>query len=543
MRETVNRRQGRPHWSERQKEVLDLIADGCTNAEIGERLGITFATAKWHVSELITELGVDSREDVAAYWRSERGLRGRLRRVVGAVAGLGLWKVAAGAVVAAGVVGIVAAVVVLRPSPHAAAGIVSPTGTATVTSPTSTSSITTTPQPTTSGGLTTSRLPSSACSPLNGEDPRAPMPVDLSFIDGLHGWVLAGGNSVPGTNPNQQTCDWIGRTDDGGKTWVALPGPDIPLDDADSGAGRIVFTGASTGWLWGPALYVTQDGGTTWTAEHVSTGQPDGQIASFAATGAAAWAVEGTIQGVNGSDAAGCPCTLQRTTDLGAHWTALAAAPLNGASAVQVAALSADDAWVAVTIPTMVTPTTGMAASALATLKIFVTHDEGAHWTQVSAPPAIAILGGQLVVSSLTTLWWVQWGEPATDMSSKWIYRSDDGGAHWELIADEVLGDHPNQGQFHNLPGVGDGPVLTVVTPSLLFLWMDRAPPYVSRDGGATWTPAISEQATEADAMGFVGPTVFGDATHGAVAEFGLGLIFVTDDAGRTWTLVHLPRT
>lgn len=95
-------------WTERERQILDLIARGCTNAQIAERLGISFATAKWHVSELITKLGVRSREDVAAYWAHERS---PWRRVSRAIGGLGLplaLKVGLGAAGLAGVAGAVA---------------------------------------------------------------------------------------------------------------------------------------------------------------------------------------------------------------------------------------------------------------------------------------------------------------------------------------------------------------------------------------------------------------------------------------------------
>jgi len=86
----------RIEWSQREREVLDLIAAGRTNGEIAEALTISFSTAKWHVSELITKLGVASREEVADYWRYERSLRGRTSRFFGAIAGLGMLKVASG---------------------------------------------------------------------------------------------------------------------------------------------------------------------------------------------------------------------------------------------------------------------------------------------------------------------------------------------------------------------------------------------------------------------------------------------------------------
>lgn len=55
--------------SERQREVLELIARGRTNAEIGEALGISLDGAKWHVSEIIAKLGVADRDEAVAAWR------------------------------------------------------------------------------------------------------------------------------------------------------------------------------------------------------------------------------------------------------------------------------------------------------------------------------------------------------------------------------------------------------------------------------------------------------------------------------------------
>jgi DNA-binding NarL/FixJ family response regulator len=46
--------------------VLDLIADGLTNRQIGERLFITPKTAGLHVSHILAKLNVDSRLKAAA---------------------------------------------------------------------------------------------------------------------------------------------------------------------------------------------------------------------------------------------------------------------------------------------------------------------------------------------------------------------------------------------------------------------------------------------------------------------------------------------
>lgn len=88
----------------RQKEVLRLIVKGHTNGEIAEKLGVSLAGAKWHVSELLSRFGVNSREDLAELMERER--RGPVERTRGWMAGLvGLMsvKVGGGAAVAAGI--------------------------------------------------------------------------------------------------------------------------------------------------------------------------------------------------------------------------------------------------------------------------------------------------------------------------------------------------------------------------------------------------------------------------------------------------------
>ncbi|MEX0781363.1 MAG: helix-turn-helix transcriptional regulator [Dehalococcoidia bacterium] len=53
----------------RQREVLALIARGRTNGEIAGQLGITLDGVKWHVRGILSELGVESREEAAEVWR------------------------------------------------------------------------------------------------------------------------------------------------------------------------------------------------------------------------------------------------------------------------------------------------------------------------------------------------------------------------------------------------------------------------------------------------------------------------------------------
>jgi DNA-binding NarL/FixJ family response regulator len=46
--------------------VLDLVAEGLTNGQIGERLFISTKTASVHVSNILAKLGVARRTEAAA---------------------------------------------------------------------------------------------------------------------------------------------------------------------------------------------------------------------------------------------------------------------------------------------------------------------------------------------------------------------------------------------------------------------------------------------------------------------------------------------
>ena len=57
----------------REREVLTLIATGCSNRQIGRHLGVAERTARTHVSNILTKLGLASRTQ-AALWAVKEGL-------------------------------------------------------------------------------------------------------------------------------------------------------------------------------------------------------------------------------------------------------------------------------------------------------------------------------------------------------------------------------------------------------------------------------------------------------------------------------------
>ena len=62
-----------PTITKRQREVVQLIAAGCSNDEVGERLGISPRTAKAHCDVLRQKLGVSRRRQIPVAYRALTG--------------------------------------------------------------------------------------------------------------------------------------------------------------------------------------------------------------------------------------------------------------------------------------------------------------------------------------------------------------------------------------------------------------------------------------------------------------------------------------
>ncbi|HUR48598.1 MAG TPA: response regulator transcription factor [Acidimicrobiales bacterium] len=60
--------------TEREREVLDLLTDGASNTEIARQLNMQPKTARNHVSNVLTKLGVVDRREAARIAREAQGL-------------------------------------------------------------------------------------------------------------------------------------------------------------------------------------------------------------------------------------------------------------------------------------------------------------------------------------------------------------------------------------------------------------------------------------------------------------------------------------
>ncbi|MEQ7919338.1 LuxR C-terminal-related transcriptional regulator [Xanthomonas sp. WHRI 1810A] len=66
MLEVQGKRQRAARVTQRERQVLQLVVQGCTNKDIAQQLGISDYTARDHVSSLLRKTGVKNRAQLIA---------------------------------------------------------------------------------------------------------------------------------------------------------------------------------------------------------------------------------------------------------------------------------------------------------------------------------------------------------------------------------------------------------------------------------------------------------------------------------------------
>ncbi len=299
----------------------------------------------------------------------------------------------------------------------------------------------------------------------------------LSFLDANRGWVV-------GHRCVAKTCRAVlRRTDDGGDSWRAVNAPTGAWQSGPDTAPGVAFADERNGWVYGPALFSTHDGGATWRRL-----APGGHL--VVVRGDTVWVVDQDFQ-------------LRRGPVARDH---LGRLPLEARHASFTAA-DALHAYVVSTPGGDAEPT------------VSATGDGGKTWRSRPAPcpqPIVRVAYAR----TPTDLWVVCGDEGGGGNQQHTVARSTDGGAHWRY----VKGD--NEGYVGGIVAVG---------PNLA--WRrdssSTAGIKVTRDGGRTWRTDLEEPTG-----GGVLALDIVDPTHG-FALLWEGLVYRTKD-GEHWE--SLPR-
>jgi photosystem II stability/assembly factor-like uncharacterized protein len=329
----------------------------------------------------------------------------------------------------------------------------------------------------------------------------------MEFVSSSRGWVWEG-----------HSDGGIFRTIDGGRhfhqiakmPYARMNAADWELSEPRPAANRMRFADARHGWIFGPDLFTTRDGGVTWASEPRVVGE-------LVPAAGAVWAIEA--------------CDLDRVVrisrDLGRTWTTTPGQPRISGEEPVLVAIDERRAWVFDPSPE--------------DCHLFRTVDGGVRWRELAIPEQWE-RGDHtdFTADRDGRLWLLLSGEPIMySQQYKILWMSEDGGDTWILRSESDLTE-----TSASIPGgglaLGQGEMIAL-TSGRAIVFHARTCPYRTGDHGLTWRAVGSWEDwrdPETDMVGASLMTFFGDRYGWALVR-GLG-IRKTRDGGRTWrTVLH----
>lgn len=340
--------------------------------------------------------------------------------------------------------------------------------------------------------------------------PAAFQPVWASFQSPARGFVLgAAGCRHPGTCRARLVA-----TADGSARWHFVSVPDVRLfNDAgnlltqEARVSGVVFASRRDGWLYGPGLYATHDGGRLWRRIILRGNivpRLGGGVVAMAASGGIAYAV------VSPDPFHGKPDELY-------------ASPAGTNTWARVGTMTGD--------PFASLAVSGTAAWFGTSTRLWATTDGGARWHKYPfrCPGARYGLDG-LAAASRSHLAFACTNPEGMFRTDKAVLRSADGGRTEHLAGYAPAGGDTN-GQIAEPPHRGSVITIAVITPGPSYL-------YRSADGGKTWAQIAvpgTGGGVNLGSLSYVSPTVGWVVAGGAPLPGSGNRLLRTTDAGRSW--------
>jgi hypothetical protein len=330
-------------------------------------------------------------------------------------------------------------------------------------------------------------------------------------------FVGTGSNSVVGAVIGQaaqpcasQFCTSLAGTSDYGSSWYGVSAPYAPGPDGSAGVSQLRFASLRDGWAFGPALYATTNGGSSWHP------QPTGGqrvIDIEAAAGGPALGLFATCAGTVPAYAADCTSFSLNTSDpVSGTWTAVTV-PAGTMSTNRIA--SSADLVVTGTTGYLLTPTGVVLTGSVS----------GGTWRLAGpapcapgAPQASGMPSQALLATSPQELMVVCANTGAGQSNVPTLSTSADGSA-WHLV-----GSVPGAGSITSVASGKGGQVVLATSAGI----------YESADTGTTWRSARISGGAPGGGFSFVGMTS-GNLGVAVPANPALGEIYVTRDGGLHW--------
>ena len=344
-------------------------------------------------------------------------------------------------------------------------------------------------------------------------------PTSITFVSSRLGAVIGQGQpAVPCAG--QSTCTSLAGTDDYGKNWFGVSAPATGSPDGASGVSQLRFLNENQGFAFGPALWVTEDGGASWAQVVLPSGIRVTDLETVDGQVLAVWA---QCQGDGPDFAADCNRFTLETAAAGDAGQSSGWHPVPGATGLRSGA---------------------SASSAVLTLAAGASTEPSSGTVYLLAPDGRLLAGGltgqRLAVSGRVPKDCLPGPpQPGTGTPSEALltYQSGSlyllcsGGARAVLYLSTDEGQTwtrqpavPEHGTASSLAAGANGLVVIATTEGLV----------ESADNGQTWRLALGAGRGPGSGFAYVGMT---DESRGVAlpADTSLHEVWITRDGGQSW--------